>query len=197
MPITSKEKIPVNKNELNQPKPKPYRLIIQIDKVYLKPCPKSKKINQIKINTQNLEKSQESKKNESLIKHSNTNEDEPKNPYQCLVCKEMFIDISVLYTHIKEHFTCELCGIEFTSRGSYNKHFPLHTSDVKKFPYKCHICDVLFESKESIQRHSHISLDNHNRIANDTMQYCKTCNITCNNEIAFRFVISYFIIIYL
>ncbi|XP_058802532.1 zinc finger protein 860-like [Phymastichus coffea] len=165
-----------------QTKLQPYRLIVEIEKFFQQPCPKSKKNNRNKINTtvQNILMNHLSNKEHIVLKDENQN-------HLCLVCKETFETASELYTHLKEHFTCDICGIEFLSQMSYKSHYEMHQSKNERYPYKCHVCNALFEKKEYIKTHNHIkNMQKFDIVGENRIQYCKSCHMTFRDEPTFR-----------
>jgi hypothetical protein len=105
-----------------------------------------------------------------------------------MICKKEFTIISELYIHLKNHLTCDICKTEFSSKKIHQKHCKLHESKVKQFPYKCHVCDLLFETKDAISKHNHITLDKYNDSTGENrIQYCKSCNMTFRNRSIYRY----------
>lgn len=145
---------------------RPYRLTVQINKINMRPCPRSKKTSQIKISV--------------------VNPQIPENHHQCLVCKKVFSAVSALYEHIKEHFTCDICETEFTSMKAYKSHHKIHESSWSEFPYVCHVCKSVFDSIRGIKDHCHIKRQEKNS-DQSTTQYCKKCSMTFRNDMTYRY----------
>ncbi|XP_014208122.1 zinc finger protein 184 [Copidosoma floridanum] len=180
--LTKKNESSADK-ETSTKKIKPYRLTVQIDKIILKPGPKSKKYND-KIKISFVSPCITSEIVESLGQLVDLKDRQDLPAYnQCLVCKQVFMAPTALYDHLKEHFSCNVCKMEFTSRKSHGKHYKIHQSDSLELPFKCHVCNLLFVNHEVLSQHSHIL--NPVKIENKTYN-CKDCNITFKNDITYR-----------
>lgn len=163
---------------MNESKLQPYRLTIQIEKILQRPCPKSKKNNYSKTN---------GTINKGLANTAIKNE----NQYLCLVCKETFGSASKLHLHLMKHFTCDICGIEFSSQKLQKDHYPIHQSKNERYPYKCHVCSALFEKKDYIKTHNHIkNMGKFESTDENRVQYCKTCCMVFKDEVTFRYCFS-------
>ncbi|XP_046821557.1 zinc finger protein 717-like [Vespa crabro] len=117
----------------------------------------------------------------------------------CSVCQKSFASPQSLYLHVKKHFVCDMCLTECSSRMSFDKHAKSHVSTDPLFPYKCHRCFEIFDTKDEIRNHyvlmhPSIKLEGIGRakVSPVTVQVpqqeylCPTCNITFRNEHAYR-----------
>ncbi|XP_014222016.1 protein odd-skipped-related 1-like [Trichogramma pretiosum] len=78
-----------------------------------------------------------------------------QNEPLCLTCNEILPNLQDLYTHVMQHFTCDLCHALFTLRKSLQKHRKLHENNSEQFPFKCLKCDQAFVSEDDIRKHKH------------------------------------------
>ncbi|KAI4493523.1 PREDICTED: RB-associated KRAB zinc finger protein isoform X1 [Polistes canadensis] len=117
----------------------------------------------------------------------------------CSVCQMSFTSPQSLYLHVKKHFVCDMCLTECSSRLSFDKHAKSHVSTDPLFPYKCHRCFEIFDTKDEIRNHyvlMHPSIKFEGigkaKVSPVTVQIpqqeylCPTCNITFRNEQAYR-----------
>lgn len=117
----------------------------------------------------------------------------------CSVCQKSFASPQSLYLHVKKHFVCDMCLTECSTRMSFDKHVKSHVSTDPLFPYKCHRCFEIFDTKDEIRNHyvlMHPSIKvegiGRAKVSPVTVQVpqqeylCPTCNITFRNEHAYR-----------
>ncbi|XP_043669742.1 zinc finger protein 431-like [Vespula pensylvanica] len=116
----------------------------------------------------------------------------------CTVCQKSYASPQSLYLHIKKHFICDMCQTECNSRLSFDIHVKSHVNTDPLFPYKCHRCIEIFDTKEEIRNHyilmhPSIKFEGIGRakispvIQLTQQEYlCPTCNITFRNEHAYR-----------
>ncbi|KAG7190779.1 hypothetical protein KM043_006850 [Ampulex compressa] len=119
----------------------------------------------------------------------------------CSVCHKFFPNPQMLCSHVKKHFSCDMCETECSSQITFDRHARLHVSTDPLYPYKCHQCTEIFELKEDLRQHYlivHPTIKLQNTILQMTASpitpqlsqqkdyRCVSCNITFRNEQAYR-----------
>ncbi|KAL7299638.1 hypothetical protein TKK_0007400 [Trichogramma kaykai] len=92
-------------------------------------------------------------KGENTSTHCPQNEEQ--NEPLCLTCNVTLPNLQDLYTHVMQHFRCDLCHTLFALKKSLQKHRKLHENNDEQFPFKCLKCDQAFVSEDDIRKHEH------------------------------------------
>ena len=100
------------------------------------------------------------KSSHSRRKHEeNIHEAKFDGEYRCTKCEKAYSDKNALEYHEKKHenikFTCNLCGVQFSSDRSLMKHSELkHGEKSQASEYRCEKCDTSFSIKSNYNRHN-------------------------------------------
>lgn len=129
---------------------KVYKLMIQIEKIRPKPCPRSKKSAYL-AEARRLEQIRAG----VAVAVTDRASIIPKKSAVCPICKEVYQSAQSLYLHKKKNHrhSCAICLTDCNTKINREKHEKLHASVDPSLPYKCHLCPEKFYSKREVGAH--------------------------------------------
>jgi len=81
---------------------------------------------------------------------------EERPTFLCTICNKTYLHKYGVFRHLQEHsynkFTCELCNIDFLTRGNLCGHIKSAHSD-REFKFKCQYCEQVFASRSKLVIH--------------------------------------------
>lgn len=106
----------------------------------------------LKTTEDKLKKNNRTKKTNDIIEDSEII-DLVDETLECKTCNKFFPSSDMLFDHVKEHLTCDICYCVFSTQLEFKSHMILHTTSNENNPFQCHICDFPFKTKDLVKEH--------------------------------------------
>lgn len=96
--------------------------------------------------------------NQGFSRHFDSCQANEKGRPKCQICQKDFSTWKTVLAHIDnihlgtKHYTCELCGAQFSNSLALNNHTLKHMTNDDR-PYKCDLCYKSYSVKFSIEKH--------------------------------------------